>query len=161
MSFRAVGMGAIGDFPVGIWCENDVGSTSMRRHHVASTLIRRHFCTKCPLGYLSLAYYFRFIGTHTFYATFIKKDNFLFMTSCLLPLVTEPFQKWVYLGKGVKSSLTLKGEANMNTLMCLSIGTPKNNKFSICSKWKIHYYQMSQNLDRVQPHYNVLEYWDN
>ena len=24
------------------------------------------------------------------------------------------------------------------TLMCLSIGTPKNNKFSICSKWKIH-----------------------
>ena len=29
---------------------------------------------------------------------------------------------------------------NMNTLMCLSIGTPKNNKFSICSKWKIHYF---------------------
>ena len=27
-----------------------------------------------------------------------------------------------------------------NTLMCLSIGTPKNNKFSICSKWKIHYF---------------------
>ena len=27
------------------------------------------------------------------------------------------------------------------TLMCLSIGTPKNNKFSICSKWKIHYFQ--------------------
>ena len=36
--------------PAGIWCENDVGSTSMRRHHVASTLIRRHFCPKCPLG---------------------------------------------------------------------------------------------------------------
>ena len=35
--------------PAGIWCENDVGSTSMRRHHVASTLIRRHFGTKCPL----------------------------------------------------------------------------------------------------------------
>ena len=46
------------------------------------------------------------------------------------------------------------------TLMCLSIGTPKNNKFSICSKWKIHYFQVSQNLGRVQPHYNVLEYWD-
>ena len=28
--------------PVGIWCQSDV-STSMRRHHVASTLIRRHF----------------------------------------------------------------------------------------------------------------------
>ena len=24
------------------------------------------------------------------------------------------------------------------TVMCLSIGTPKNNKFSICSKWKIY-----------------------
>ena len=36
--------------PVGIWCQNDVVSTSMRRDHVASTLIRRHFHTKCPLG---------------------------------------------------------------------------------------------------------------
>ena len=27
-----------------------------------------------------------------------------------------------------------------HTLMCLSIGTPKNNEFSICSKWKIHYF---------------------
>ena len=27
-----------------------------------------------------------------------------------------------------------------NTLMCLSIETPKNNKFSICSKWKIYYF---------------------
>ena len=27
-----------------------------------------------------------------------------------------------------------------NTLMCLSIGTPKNNEFFICSKWKIHYF---------------------
>ena len=25
----------------------------------------------------------------------------------------------------------------LNTVMCLSIGTPINNKFSICSKWKI------------------------
>ena len=47
-----------------------------------------------------------------------------------------------------------------NTLMCLSIGTPKNNKFSICPKWKIHYFQVSQNLSRVQPHYNLFEYWD-
>ena len=46
------------------------------------------------------------------------------------------------------------------TLKCLSIGTPKNNKFSICPKWKIYYFQVSQNLGRVQPHYNVLEYWD-
>ena len=52
--------------------------------------------------------------------------------------------------------LTVKKETI--TLECLSIGTPKNNKFSICSKWKIHYFQVSQNLGRVQPHYNVLEY---
>ena len=38
-------------FPAGIWCQNDVVSMSMRRNHVASTLIRRHFRTKCPLGY--------------------------------------------------------------------------------------------------------------
>ena len=44
------------------------------------------------------------------------------------------------------------------TLMCLSIGTPKDNKFSICPKWKIHYFQVSQILARVQPQYNVLEY---
>ena len=45
-------LGSSTDIPAGIWCENDVGSTSMRRHHVASTLIRRHFGTKCPLGLL-------------------------------------------------------------------------------------------------------------
>ena len=35
--------------PVGIWCQNDVISTSVR-NHVASTLIRRHFHVMCPLG---------------------------------------------------------------------------------------------------------------
>ena len=37
-------------FPADIWCKNDVVLTSMRRDHVASTLIQRHFDTKCPLG---------------------------------------------------------------------------------------------------------------
>ena len=37
-------------FPADIWCQNDAVSTSMRRDHVASTLIRRHFHTRCPLG---------------------------------------------------------------------------------------------------------------
>ena len=37
-------------FPVCIWCQNDVVSTSMRRHHVVSTFIRRHFYVKCRLG---------------------------------------------------------------------------------------------------------------
>ena len=40
--------------PAGIWCQNDVILTSMRRNHVASTLIRRHFYVMCPLvdGYM-------------------------------------------------------------------------------------------------------------
>ena len=33
-------------YPVGILSRNDVALTSMRRHHLASTLIRRHF-TSC------------------------------------------------------------------------------------------------------------------
>ena len=36
--------------PVGIWSLNDVVSTSMRRHRVTWTLIRRHFHVMCPLG---------------------------------------------------------------------------------------------------------------
>ena len=39
----------------------------------------------------------------------------------------------------------------MPTLMCLSIGTPKNNEFSICSKWKIHYY--APNFEEVDGAY--------
>ena len=37
-------------YPVRIWCQNDVVSTSMRRGNVASTLIRCHFYVMCPLG---------------------------------------------------------------------------------------------------------------
>ena len=33
---------------------NDAVLTSMRRDHVASTLIQRHFGTKCPLGTLEI-----------------------------------------------------------------------------------------------------------
>ena len=39
---------------LGIWCQNDIVCTSMRRDHVASTLIRRHFFVMCPLGYTFL-----------------------------------------------------------------------------------------------------------
>ena len=60
----------------------------------------------------------------------------------------------------LKSFMVFEGNYTISTLMYLSIGTPKNNKFSICSKWKIHYFQVSQNLDTVQAHYNVLECWD-
>ena len=28
-----------------------------------------------------------------------------------------------------------------NTLMCLNIGAPKNNKFSICTKWKLYFFR--------------------
>ena len=40
--------------PAGTQHQNDVVSTSMRRDHVASTLIRRHFNVVCPLGYVLL-----------------------------------------------------------------------------------------------------------
>ena len=36
--------------PLGIWRQNDVVLTSMRRHHVASTFIRRYFFIMRPLG---------------------------------------------------------------------------------------------------------------
>ena len=39
--------------PAGTQHQNDVVSTSMRRDHVASTLIRRHFNVVCPLGTIS------------------------------------------------------------------------------------------------------------
>ena len=35
--------------PAGIWCQTDVVSTSMRRHDVASTSVRRLFYVMCPL----------------------------------------------------------------------------------------------------------------
>ena len=44
------------------------------------------------------------------------------------------------------------------TLMCLSIGTPKHNKFVPNGKFII--FRCPKNLGRLQPHYNVLEYWD-
>ena len=37
--------------PPGIWRKNDVVLTLMRRHHVASTSVQRHFGTICPLWY--------------------------------------------------------------------------------------------------------------
>ena len=46
------------------------------------------------------------------------------------------------------------------TVMSLSIGTSKNNKFSICSKWKIYYFSVSQYLGTLQPYHNVHKYWD-
>ena len=51
-------------------------------------------------------------------------------------------------------------EVLLYTLMCLSIGTPKNNKFSICSNLENSLFKVFQNVGRLQPHYNVLEYWD-
>ena len=47
----------------------------------------------------------------------------------------------------------------LHTIICFSIGTPKNNKFSICSKWKINDFCVSQNLGTFQPNYIVLKYW--
>ena len=52
---------------MGIWCENDVVLTSMRRDYVASTLIRRHFGTKCPLGRVLSALLLSTVYTHMQY----------------------------------------------------------------------------------------------
>ena len=38
------------------------------------------------------------------------------------------------------------------TKMCLSIMIPKNNKFSICSKWKIYYFRCS----KIWAHYSLI-----
>ena len=38
---------------------------------------------------------------------------------------------------------------NLNTVMCLSIRTPKNNKFSICSEWKINYFLGVRNFGLI------------
>ena len=62
-------------FPAGIWCENDVVLTSMRRDYVASTLIRRHFDTKCPLG-LVLPSGHKFILALVYVETRILAINF-------------------------------------------------------------------------------------
>ena len=58
---------------MGIWCQNDVVSTSMRRHHVASTLIRRHFGTKCPLGYVLRSHFFICSAWSNFVLQFLKR----------------------------------------------------------------------------------------
>ena len=44
-----------------------------------------------------------------------------------------------------KNSQTRKTHQKL-TIMCFSIGTPINNTFSSCPKWKINHFQMSQNL---------------
>ena len=50
--------------PAGTQHQNDVVSTSMRRDHVASTLIRRHFNVVCPLGIIALCVLFHCCFKH-------------------------------------------------------------------------------------------------
>ena len=45
------------------------------------------------------------------------------------------------------------------TVVYLSIGTPKNNKFFIYPKWNINNFWVSHNLGTLLPNYNVLKYW--
>ena len=69
--------------PAGIWCENDVVLTSMRRDYVASTLIRRHFDTKCPLGVFA-----RLISTFGSYTVY-PFSNQLYSTRCIV-IISKP-----------------------------------------------------------------------
>ena len=90
---------------MGIWCENDVRSTSMRRD--ASTLIQRHFRTKCPLGFFwslirdilshmtnwlgSISNYdLRGMGAPPCFNTILRETTVL--TYCLLSWITK-FEK--------------------------------------------------------------------
>ena len=43
------------------------------------------------------------------------------------------------------------------TVVYLSIGTPKNNKFFIYPKWNINNFWVSHNLGTLLPNYNVLK----
>ena len=40
-----------------------------------------------------------------------------------------------------------------DTVKCLSIGTPKNNKISICSESEIDYFGVSKTLGTLQPNF--------
>ena len=65
-------------FLVGIWCENDVVSMSMRRYHVTSTLIRHHFYVMCPLGSRSVYHIY---------------DTFFFLILCFPYAVNSRYLK--------------------------------------------------------------------
>ena len=87
--------------------------------------------------------------------------------------ITLNYLKWNFFSKGLeeefKTAVVNKPSVfqplkvfciYLSTVMCLSIGTPKSNKFSICSKCTNNYFKVSQNLGALQPNYNVLKYWD-
>ena len=68
------------------------------------------------------------------------------------PVVSRTRERQSYSGKDDHDRTLVEDSDKKNkhvpgkiTLMCLNIGTPKNNKFSICTKWKIYYFKMSQN----------------
>ena len=44
-----------------------------------------------------------------------------------------------------------------NIVICLSIGTPYKNKFSICPEREIYHFKVSQNLGTLQPDYSLLK----
>ena len=53
----------------------------------------------------------------------------------------------------------LQTEIQYTTVMCLSVGTSRNKRFSISPKWKVYFY-VSHTLGRLQPSIYVLQYWD-
>ena len=63
----------------------------------------------------------------------------------LFPLKEFP----IHLNTSYNNLLLIMGQI---TVKCLSIGTPKNNKFSICSKWKINYFR----CPKIWAHYSLI-----
>ena len=83
-------------YPAGIWCQNDVVSTSMRRHHAASTLIRHHFYVMCPLGKMCGCTFRRRnchsqFCLHSQWGSIFKGKNLL-----LFPFRVEPILEGLY-----------------------------------------------------------------
>ena len=109
------------------------------RHSVFPYLPGKGLCVR---GY-SDTYFFYFFHESTQQSACIIRFNILSSTQGIIG--STP------LGTHVCPIITVK---------CVSIGTSKNNKTSICSKSKIDYFWVSQNLGTLQPNYNELKYWN-
>ena len=80
-SWRYILVTIIKTNPVGIWCQNVVVLMSMRRHHIASTVLRRHFPSCALWGTFDRKIYQAMIclynSANTVYLLFLLKDSIL------------------------------------------------------------------------------------
>ena len=98
--------------PAGIWCKKDVVMTSMRRHHVASALIRRHF-TSCARWDQS---------TYKFILILKQTLNYRQRDSCVKPVSHQPYHlsTFTYRGKSLQPH-----EPRTNSQSRKAVATPQ------------------------------------